>query len=392
MNLAAKSFIDYALFVGRIKWRSVLSFCIDLLLLVTATLVALADLPEGTEPLAVLLLGVAAVKVLWGGWKLLARIAFYLVHPRNTRLRKRSSVSVAEIPLRLIGPSTQEYEQGARPYQTPNGRVIYSSEVNRYLIRAAHRIRLHHTPGRINVIRQSIRARDDMSIEIMRHAFLQARRDRKVFTNDPKLCLSEGIRIGSEDLACHKGGYFDSFLTNEAAVRVVQPAVGTRTLVDGTSLFPAVYDDGPGHFRLLPIETSNLNNHIGVSTLVFSSDHFFVLWRQTPVNMINDDTLVPTGSGSADWVDYNGARNTSLGLVVRASMVREFSEESRYLFDGKPFSESDLESFMLLGTFRWVDRGGKPEFASVAKVRLPEGRIEPDRVEVDRREGEQSSL
>ncbi|WP_146164849.1 hypothetical protein [Desulfonatronum sp. SC1] len=124
-----------------------------------------------------------------------------------------------------------------------------------------------------------------------------------------------------------------------------------------------------------------MGNHIGISTVVLTSDGQLVLWRQSGGAQQSRDLLAPTGSGSCDWQDWSRlSRSASLKTLISSAMEREFREESHPL---KSALRGIAIRTEILGHFRWVRRGGKPEFVGVSKIEAPFSRLQANTDEVD---------
>lgn len=185
---------------------------------------------------------------------------------------------------------------------------------------------------------------------------------RQQFHNDPKLCLSSDL-IDTESALCHRAGYFDSFATNEIGTRVLWDRTSDTAAINGGSIFPVEFDDD-GYPRLRTIADSRANNHIGASTIAITRDNFIVLWEQTPAAMVSSGFLVPTGSGSCGAAD---ARDT-LRRTICVAMNRELLEESARR--GIELPPQSIRGTLPLGYFRWIARGGKPEFVGVTRLNV----------------------
>ena len=138
--------------------------------------------------------------------------------------------------------------------------------------------------------------------------------------------------------------------------RVLDRATGALNL-DG-SLLP--YGEGG---RLLPLSESRLANAIGVSTLALTKDRRLVLaWQQPEGEAGPGGLAAPAGSGSVDLVDVDdippGAKLTDF---ISSAMRRELMEESH-------LSPSHLGKTRVLGYFRWLNRGGKPEYVGLTEL------------------------
>lgn len=201
------------------------------------------------------------------------------------------------------------------------------------------------------------------------------------FFNEKKACLATDINIGSNEVELFQGSYFHSFLTNEMTTRIIE-SVGSNPVpkFGGPDMFPCDQNSA-GQYILKHIADSGMGNHIGISTLVHTSDGQLVMWRQSGSSQQNRDQLVPAGSGSCDWQDWEHCRESgSLLKFISFAMKRELVEESTER--GMQLGSKELET-KVLGFFRWVNRGGKPEFVGLSKLSLPASALKANVSEVD---------
>jgi len=116
---------------------------------------------------------------------------------------------------------------------------------------------------------------------------------------------------------------------------------------------------------LKSIAESDLANIIGVSTLAFTSDGMLVLIRQGGDVESSRGLWAPSGSGSMDRADVRASRHFGrhprLKDVVRYAMERELIEEC-------PLPFRDIIHTKVIGYFRWVNKGGKPEYLGLTKL------------------------
>ncbi|MGW4411912.1 hypothetical protein ACWEJ6_48430 [Nonomuraea sp. NPDC004702] len=113
--------------------------------------------------------------------------------------------------------------------------------------------------------------------------------------------------------------------------------------------------------QLLSFSRSKLSNHIGVSTIAFTEDGQLVVCQQTAHNLINRVFLAPSGSGTIPPSDYRPG-DTLQELIIRA-MERELCEEVGVL-------KEDIQSTELVSYGRWLERGAKPEFYGMTRLRI----------------------
>ena len=213
-----------------------------------------------------------------------------------------------------------------------------------------------------------------------------ASRKGKLFFNESKTCLGSDMLCESKSAKIYKGEYFISILTNEIVKdRYVRHYNGYEEFIYfGHQEFPLVYINDE-RFILKSIEESRMGNHIGVSTIAHTNDKKIVIWKQMQTALQNTDKLVSTGSGSSDYKDWEkSGSDSSLLQLIKVSMNREFLEEStsrsKYLKDR---GEDDLvPKTWVVGFFRWLRRGGKPEFVGITKTSVDAIELSPDGKEV----------
>lgn len=193
--------------------------------------------------------------------------------------------------------------------------------------------------------------------------------------NESKVALVGDFFNADQKAIVAKTSYFASTITNELCGTVVKSANGAKKFYTDNKL---PIELGTGH--LVTLGNSNMSNHIGITLLVKTSDNQIILWSQTSGAQQNKDEIVATGSGSMDWQDYKGKRPANLLALVKTAMIREAVEESTL----NPIQREKLfNDTMVTGYFRWVSRGGKPEFVGIAKTDLMALQFTPERKEVD---------
>ncbi|WP_433726327.1 hypothetical protein ACQP2Y_09125 [Actinoplanes sp. CA-051413] len=129
-------------------------------------------------------------------------------------------------------------------------------------------------------------------------------------------------------------------------------------LVDGGKL---IIRDG----KIIPLTDSWQANAIGVSTLAFTSDGKLVLTLQGARSASEPGLFAPAGSGSVDLRDVKRHRGGQRALVefLACAMQRELVEESNIRYHDIAWTE-------VLGYFRWLNKGAKPEYVGVTLLKL----------------------
>ncbi len=186
----------------------------------------------------------------------------------------------------------------------------------------------------------------------------------KHFFNQQKLCLSQDLYSNIENgiIYCHKGTYYDTFLTNHISGKTLQSTKDDSIIGDARGMFPVeIYKD---KVYMKEITRSDMNNEIGVSTIGITKDNYIIFWRQNIQAQSSVGLLVPTGSGSCDWDDLDHSKNFNDTII--GAMKRELWEES----SGKNYCNNykDIGETKIIGFFRWIIKGGKPEFVGITKI------------------------
>jgi hypothetical protein len=321
-------------------------------------------------------------------------------------------VGVFELGRKVLSLAPEELEQAAMSELIPNGDLQpdYSEEQEGYVVEAVQsrddlvlrspRIddllraktlnpRFAEKPHHLKRILEPVRALASVTEIALKSRFRTSLEHGRVFHNEKKIGLASDLTSRSSHLDVFRSSYFVSFLTNELCTRrLVSTGPHPSTLYDGTCRFPLFHDRDGGR-RLKPISQSGLGNHIGISSIAISSDLYLCFWRQGKGAQQSARLLAPTGSGSCDWSDLcsdqhadkeRDAAPTLLGTIQRA-MTREYEEESSPL--GRATNDGQVIGALVLGYFRWVSRGGKPEFVGVTKLSVPAGELYPNTIEVD---------
>lgn len=157
--------------------------------------------------------------------------------------------------------------------------------------------------------------------------------------------LTTGVRL-------QRTSYFAGIVTNDAWDKEVFRAKSVSFRGSDLAL-----DNG----RLRDLGQPGLSNHIGVSTLVVTSDRELVLTVQGDRSGREPNLLAPAGSGSLDWRDLAEVPPPlDLQSLLRWGMCRELSEETGF--------ERSAMKTVLVGYARATHRAGKPEYFGITRV------------------------
>jgi len=199
----------------------------------------------------------------------------------------------------------------------------------------------------------------DTLLKFLNHRWYEICNKGGMFTNDKKVCLASEL-FPAEEKGCFKwrvtkGDYYQGYLTNFIYTQYVG---GTHY-----KLFP------PINMKTDPIKSlgeSDFSDHIGVSTLLYTSDGYIFIFRQAGNAGYNANYYMPTGSGSIDYADFKKDEDLR-EMIVRAA-ERELAEESslKKMIGNELFTK--LLHTKVIGYYRDMERGGKPEFCCVSQI------------------------
>lgn len=200
---------------------------------------------------------------------------------------------------------------------------------------------------------------------------------------------------GENIFEVEKTDYFEFLLTAKASNKYRKYTNGEKEIVNlFDKVFPyrELHNGSPTLLQLGDSE-NYISNVIGVNTLAFTTDKKFIIWRQGDRNHSSARKLVPTGSGSLDWLDIVqcskilGAQ-PKLSEIIEYGACRELAEENRLRVGGQERNldqnnrEFAMNNTWVIGGYRWLDVGAKPDFVSVTKLNISSAQIRPDLREV----------
>lgn len=261
-----------------------------------------------------------------------------------------------------VVPSPKERAMGFESITTDTKKiekVFFSHKINRYIQMTPLTISLSNKKK--EKIRRYIEKHKEILLQYLNYYFFASVKLQRAFTNDEKFCMSADLSLHTHTVICHTGGYYDSFLTNQISGTTLVIQDKKHTTISTEEVFPAGIDEENNKY-LSDISSSPMNHHIGASTIGFSKDRKLIIWTQGSTNQFGNGLLIPTGSGSANASDITG---TDFQASVKRAMERELHEEST-----SKKNKNKNYTTLLLGFYRWVSRGGKPEFVGITK--LPE--------------------
>lgn len=256
--------------------------------------------------------------------------------------------------------------------------IIYSKDINRYIWKNDLIIEIDLIKEK--KIKKFIKKNRNIITPFFQYKYYNSKRHNQLFFNESKLSMSSDINPKNNHINFYKSNYYHSFLTNEISTSTLQRIEDATVIYDASNFYPCEHKkigkDNNYVTYLQPLDKSQMSNHVGISTLAVTKDNYLVIRKQGVSTQQNINKYVPTGSGSADWSDI---RNNSLHDTLEFAMNRELWEEN----GGKALKVS-MDQFgetKVLGFFRWLQRGGKPEFVGITKVDFSLNQLTPDNTE-----------
>lgn len=182
-----------------------------------------------------------------------------------------------------------------------------------------------------------------------------------MFTNDKKICFASELyeEEGRLTWRINKGCYYNGYLTNFIYTKYIG---GSHY-----QLFPPMSVNNGAEIKLL--SDSDFSDHIGVSTLLYTTDNEVVLFQQAANAGYNSSSFMPSGSGSLDYKDFMKGDNLC-SLIIKGA-ERELKEESS-MGKRNRMKEMNAKGIRINTTvlcyYRDMERGGKPEFCCISKI------------------------
>ncbi|MBE6055221.1 MAG: hypothetical protein E7212_15230 [Clostridium sartagoforme] len=360
-----KNFIDYNLYLFRIKRIEVIIVFIDLLLFITSTYTLINNWSDifkensGGRAIIFVLLG-TIIKFIYD----LYNITCEVIDSMDLRYGYIKSDIQELIYNEVKVDNSLSSDYIIEEVFMPSGkkeRVVRSLKLDKY-IREGNFI-LEESKNMERNIKKFIKENKEVLLPFLNYNYRLSNFYGKMFFNEKKLCISSDILINPNEkkVYCHKGTYYDTYLTNIISGKELRSNEDNKLISSAEDFMPVVKkQDG---YYLKDITASIMNNEIGISTLAITSDNYLIIWTQNRIAQSSAGLLVPTGSGSCDWDDIRG--NSFTDTIIYA-MNRELWEEN----GGKLLSKSpeEIGETKILGTFRWINKGGKSEFVGLSKV------------------------
>ena len=362
--------ISYCSYYFKFNKKEIFTLFFSFILLIISVISLSA---KCTSSVAWLFLTASSVSIIIGLKRLVDRARMH------TQQRCGELVS-ADFNIADIMPN--EYDQNVLGYvriaieTTTLEYVLHSSLIDNHIRNKSLKLVEDKEKGR--KIRRQIENNKDTLFKFLNWQYHYSYARCKEFYNDDKLCLSQDLLLNSHEVFCHRGSYYDTFLTNQICSKAIQSNEDESELVSGVRYFPFEINDNK--YTLQNINTSLMNNEIGVSTIGFTSDNRMLLWIQNKRAQSSGNLLVPTGSGSCDWENRKSVQHNSFKDIIIDAMNLELWQES----GGKRLHDTHhkVGETRVLGYFRWINRGGKSEFVGITKLKHEFSAYDAEKLEV----------
>ncbi len=171
------------------------------------------------------------------------------------------------------------------------------------------------------------------------------------FYNERKLCMASefGESGGEWYVRVCKGCYYNSYLTNVIYAKKLSHQ-------SGWGMTPPA---NIANYPVRRLEKSVMSDHIGISTLAVTTDGYVIILHQNDKALTSTDRLTPSGSGSVDFSDLRP--DSDFRETLKAAAERELREETN-------LPAGRIGHTEVIGFYRDLGRGGKPEFCCLTQL------------------------
>ncbi|TMW72253.1 hypothetical protein [Alteribacter natronophilus] len=361
--------IDYYSYIVKLQAKKSMIVAVNVLIFIFSVIALLNSFR--TEGIDFAILGIFVLSLCKVGWDFYNLVDTF----RSFMKLGYAEVRKEEVNLRDLKMSTKDRQLGYE-YRMVSDReaVMYSKPLNKYLQEEDLTLRVE--PHMEKKVKQFLVANKETLLPFLRHEYRNSLFQGKYFFNEKKLCLSSDLSTTPVAI-CHKGSYYDTFLTNRVCGKQLRSNQDNTLIADARPLFPMQKENDQDVIQ----DTTNavMNNQIGISTLGFTSDHYLVIWTQNRKANSSNGLLAPTGSGSCDFKDRRGE---DFKATITYAMERELWEES---FPSNKVKMDQVRSgwnTTVLGYFKWVLRGNQPQFLGVTRLSQRYNELMPQKKEV----------
>lgn len=333
------NYLNYIAFCFRFNFKKLFIFIINLILLIYSIVVQANTTNSQAQPLTYIVLG---INIMWQSLSL-----FNDIYTWSKTIFARIEANPQNFSTYAI--SNKEKDNNFKLIVHGNSALV-SDDVNSWL-QSVNTLNAYRDKGKEK--RQKIMVKKDFeNFRTILKCKLQES-SRIGFYNNCSLCLSDDIGFNESAIGLYKGDYYTSYLTNLSFSYRIRHD-------DGSLQFTPLYTKYNG--KLPDIRCSDMNNSIGVSTIAFSKDGYIFCLQQNTKADSSAGMLTPSGSGVSNWSDYE--KGNFIRSILNATNRELFEECGGYFY--KDIAKETKSK--IIGFFRWLDKGGKPEFISVSVI------------------------
>lgn len=359
-----KNFIDYNLYLFKVKRIEIIIVFIDLALFIISTYTLIGNWEEllhdsNDNGILFVLIG-TIIKFLYDLYKIICEVKDSM----DLRYGYIKSDIQEKIYNEIQVDETEGNDYKIEDIVFASGkkeRVLRSLSLDNYI--RQNNLILEESKNMERNIKKFIKENKESLLPFLKFNYRLSNFYGKMFFNEKKLCISCDIRATDKanKVYYHKGSYYDTYLTNIIAGKEIRSNEDNKLIASAEEFMPVIRKGD--EYYLKDITTSVMNNEVGISTLAITNDNYLIIWTQNRIAQSSGGLLVPTGSGSCDLADIRG---NSFNDTIIYAMNRELFEEN----GGKLLCNSpeEIGQTKILGTFRWINKGGKSEFVGLTKV------------------------
>ena len=330
---------NYLVYCFRFNLSKLVIFIINLILLVYSIIDESKNISGQVQFFTYLVLGVNIL------WQLIG--LFGDIYSWSKTIYSRMEIN----PQNFSSYSISEKERENKYRLITHGQnALLSEEVNLWL-RTVDKLEAYRDKGKEKKQRLMIKRNFDTFQSLLKCKLQES--TRVGFYNQKTMCLSDDIGFNEAPIGLYKGDYYTFYLTNAM--------YSFRFRYDDNSLHFSPLFEKYGH-QIPDIRCSDMNNPIGVNTIAFTKDGYVFFLQQNTKADSSAGLLTPSGSGVSNWSDYQNG--DFIQSILNATNRELFEECGGHIYQ----NIANTTSSKIIGFFRWLDKGGKPEFISISAI------------------------
>lgn len=334
-----------------------------------------------------------AISSYWSGLIIIAGMAVrYLAAKMSSNRAGALEMSTnADLSARsqFLDPASSDEKAGfrnARPPDGFDGAVHLSDDMNTQTFQQDAwdcQLVVDQINARQDAVKQGIRANARLfkayGLQKTLSQFL-----KKALINEKKLGISSDLSAEMTEIKVFQTDYYTTLCAGEASLTDFSAKDGATKRVVNHSSTRVPYNLTERTATLNPLSSGRtpMTNQVGVSLLGITKDNRLAVCTQAKGALRGAGKRVPLATGSADWGDFE--EGDSIKKFVERATLRELIEEwgnNKKLRKSLPLNWVDI---VHLGSFRIPRRGGKPEFAVLAKLNWTLDQLTADTSEVEK--------